>query len=79
MSVYIGRYVKFKNDLYKVAKIYKTDGDYLIYDYLAFDQKYREFISNDGRCKLEDVEFITKDEFTKIVMSWVTVLLEHYY
>ena len=46
-------------------KIYKTDGDYLIYDYLAFDQKYREFISNDGHCKLEDVEFITKDEFTK--------------
>lgn len=80
IAVYIGQYVKFKNNPCKIGRIYKVHGDFLCYKYLEFDKKYFEFISEDGLlCELEDVDFITKDEFKNMVMSWVGMILNHYY
>ena len=80
MSVYIGQYIKFKNNPWKIGKIYKVYGDFLTYEYLEFDNQYFEFSSDDGHhCKLEDVDFITKDEFKNMAMYWVEIMLNHYY
>lgn len=79
MSVYIGKYIKIKDNPYRIAMIYNTDGDYLVCDYIEYQQQYFEIVSND--CALyesNEVDFITKDEFKNTVMNWVSEIFEHY-
>lgn len=79
MRPYIGRYVKEKENPYRIAMIYETDGDYLVCDYIEYQQQYFEIVSNDcARYELNQVDFITKDEFKNTVMNWVSEIFEHY-
>ena len=79
MAVYIGKYIKIKDNPYRIAMIYKSDGDYLVCDYIEYQQQYFEIVSNDcARYELNKVDFITKDEFKNTVMNWVSEIFEHY-
>ena len=79
MRHYIGQYVKEKENPCRIAMVYDTDGDYLVCDYIEYQQQYFEIVSDD--CKqytLNEVELITSVEFKNTVMNWVSEIFKHY-
>ena len=79
MSVYIGKYIRDKENPHIIGMIYRTDAHYIFCDYLEYREQYFEIVSNDcAQYELNKVDFITKDEFKNTVMNWVSEIFKHY-
>jgi hypothetical protein len=79
MSVYIGKYIRDKDNPHIIGMIYRTEAHYIYCDYLEYREQYFEIVSdNSRRYYLYDVDFITKEEFKTTVLNWTSEILKHY-